>query len=57
MKKTKKQILLSPFHFLFASLCRDYRQIFKGGIVLFGITLAGLSQIFPVFLERGHVAM
>lgn len=39
------------------SLEDNYSKIFRGGLFLFGISLAGLSQIIPVFLDYEYQAM
>ena len=37
-------------------LTENYKNLFKAGIVLFGVTLACLSQIYPKLIELDHEA-
>ena len=34
----------------------ENRTIFKGGIVLFGVCLVGLSQVFPILIDMDYKA-
>ena len=42
---------------LISSLESNFYQIFRGGIFLIGISLAGLSQTIPVLLDHEQKAM
>ncbi|MDE8603389.1 hypothetical protein M3I01_010750 [Marinomonas sp. RSW2] len=42
----------------FFKVCEnDYKQIFRGGIVLVGMCLVGLSQTMPLLLDHEYKAM
>ena len=59
-----KRILISTFHEiekacenLVYSLENNCYEVFKGGVFLIGVSLAGLSQTMPVMLEHEYKAM